>query len=248
MNKIWILARKDIREAFRSRSTYIYIAVLFLLTFSYLSTYTALVNRLLEQNAGQDAIHQASQIFLNSLAYTLPLMYSILICSIFAAYSVIVDKAKHNLDSLMATPVSLKKIWIAKSLAVTLPSVLIALAVSIVGYIAINIMRVVPLAGGFIVPDPAAIISAFILVPVLILAVVLIVVYLQLILPNPRIANLAFTGIFLLLFFGATALTSMGLNVDFSLIYLGLIAVFLVIAYFLSPSLTRERVLLSSKG
>jgi len=44
-----------------------------------------------------------SHIFLNSLAYIMPMMFSIFVCSVFANYSVIVDKAKRNIESLMAT-------------------------------------------------------------------------------------------------------------------------------------------------
>jgi ABC-type Na+ efflux pump permease subunit len=32
MNKLWIIARKDIREAFRSRTTYFYIVILIFLS------------------------------------------------------------------------------------------------------------------------------------------------------------------------------------------------------------------------
>ena len=46
MNKIWVIARKDIGEAFRSRSTYVFIVIMLFLTFSYVSSYHAHVNTL----------------------------------------------------------------------------------------------------------------------------------------------------------------------------------------------------------
>lgn len=248
MNKLWVIARKDIGEAFRSRSTYMFILIMAVLTFSYLSSYRALINSLDKQGASQQAIFSASRSFLNNIAYVLPMMYSIFVCSIFANYSVIVDKAKRNLESLMATPTSLTQIWLGKSLAVTLPSIMIGIGVAILAYIVMNFGFVMPRTGSFIVPDALAIFSSLIIVPILIFSIVVIVIYVQLTISNPRIANLVFTAMFLLLFFGVNALGGLGIGVNFSLIYVGIIVICAVISYFFSRSLTKEKVLLSSKG
>ena len=61
-----------------------------------------------------------------------------LICGVFSAYAIIMDKAKRTLESLLATPVSLRQIWLGKSLAVALPSVAIALLVSLLALLAMN--------------------------------------------------------------------------------------------------------------
>jgi ABC-2 type transport system permease protein len=248
MKRLWVIAGKDLREAMRSRSTYLYIALLFFLTFTYFSNFTAVINRAIENNSSQDVIVEVSQIFLNSIASTLPMMYSVLMCTIFAAYSVIVDKAKRNLESLMVTPISLKQIWMAKTLGVTIPSVGIALGVSLVGYLVMNFILVIPYTHRFIVPELQVILTDLVLVPILIFFVVDLVIYLQLIISNPRVANLVFTGIFLLLFFGANIITQMGLDIDYSLIYLGLIVLCGGLSYIFSFSLTKEKVILSNKG
>jgi len=248
VGKLWVIARKDIREALRSRSTYLFFVIMVIISFTQLGTYNRAIDILIRQNASPQIISQSSLFFLNSIVYILPLMFSILVCSIFAAYAVITEKAKRNIESLMATPLSLNQIWMAKSLAVTLPSVVIGIAVSIFGYVVITIQAVVPKTGGVIVPDALAIVSALVLVPILIFTVVSIVIYLQLVISNPRIANLVFTGIFMVVFFGINFLTSLGININFSVIYLGMIVVCAGISYLLSRSLTKERVLLSSKG
>jgi ABC-type Na+ efflux pump permease subunit len=248
VGKLWVIARKDIREALRSRSTYLFFVIMVIISFTQLGTYNHAIDILIRQNASPQIISQSSLFFLNSIVYILPLMFSILVCSIFAAYAVITEKAKRNIESLMATPLSLNQIWMAKSLAVTLPSVVIGIAVSIFGYVVITIQAVVPKTGGVIVPDALAIISALVLVPILIFTVVSIVIYLQLVISNPRIANLVFTGIFMVVFFGINFLTSLGININFSVIYLGMIVVCAGVSYLLSRSLTKERVLLSSKG
>jgi ABC-type Na+ efflux pump permease subunit len=159
-----------------------------------------------------------------------------------------VEKSKRNLESLMATPVSLNKIWMAKALAVTLPSVVIALGVTLLGYIIMNVFLIIPRTGIFILPGALEIVTALLIVPCLIFSVASLVIYLQLVISNPRIANLAFTGIFLVLFFGGNIITQMGLNWNFSIIYLIIIVLCGGLCLLLSRSLTRERVMLSSKG
>ncbi len=247
MDKIWIVARKDILEAFRSRSTYLYILVMFVLTFSYYGTYNSQIGALVRQNASEAQIRDVSQAILNTIAYILPMMYSIFVCTIFANFSVVVDKAKHNIESLMVTPLSLRRIWIGKSLAVTVPSLMIGLVVAIVSYVIINLAAAVPRTGVFTVPDPFAIVTAFIIVPALIFAIVAVVIYVQLVISNPRIANLVFTGIFLLLLFGVNILSGLGISINVGLIYLGVMVVCGLLAFWLSRSLTKEKVVLSSK-
>lgn len=182
MNQVWVIAKKDIRESIRSRTTYIYIVFLFLLAFSSFTTYSVLAH----QNAGNKvALVEASRIFLNNITYTLPMWYAILVCTVFATYSVVVEKAKRNMESLMATPVSLNKIWMGKTLAVVLPSVVIATVVTILAYLIMSVVLVVPHTGIFIAPSALAIISALILVPSVIFTVTALVIYIQLIISNP---------------------------------------------------------------
>ena len=244
MHQLWVIARKDIRESFRSRTTYIYIVFLFLISLSNFSTFS---NQTAPGTPAQNALVQASQNYLDNITSTMPLWYAILVSTIFATYSVIVEKAKRSIESLMATPVSLNKIWMGKALAVALPSVVIALGVSLVSIIIMNMALVVPRTGMFLVPGSLAIISAIVLVPLLIFTVASLVIYIQLIIANPRLANFVFIAVFLLFFFGANFLNRAGMTVNFSLIYLGLIIFCAALAFLLSRTLTKERVLLSSK-
>jgi ABC-2 type transport system permease protein len=244
MNKLWVIARKDIGEAFRSRSTYIFIIVMMALTLSYGSSYSAGVQSL----ATQTLMNDFSRSFISGLAFVLPLMYSIFVCSIFANYSVVVDKAKRNIESLMAAPVSIEQIWLGKSLAVAMPSFAVGFSVSVLAYLVINFAFVMPHTHFSIFPDPLAIISAVFIIPLLIFAIVSIVIDIQLVIANPRIANLVFTGMFVLILFGVNLLGGLGVSTSaFPLAYLGMIAVCAIASYILSRSLTKEKVLLSSK-
>jgi ABC-2 type transport system permease protein len=244
MKKLWVIASKDVGEAFRSRTIYVFMLVMLVLAFSYISVYDARVKLL----TNHQEILNFSRDFLNNLAYVLPLMYSIIICSIFANYSVVLDKAKRNIESLMATPVSIQQIWMGKSLAVTLPSVVIGLTISLIVYLAMNFGLVIPKTDSFIFPNGIAIISALIVIPVLTFSIVAVVLNIQLIIANPRIANFVFTGIFILLVFGINALGGLGFSINyFPLVYLGVILICAGVSLVLSRFLTKEKVLLSSK-
>ena len=245
MNKIWIISRKDISEAFRSRSTYVFLLVMVVLTFVYISIFNSNVDSLKNDTI---SINTYSRAYLNTLAYILPLMFSNFICSIFANYAVIVDKAKRNIESLMATPVSIKQIWMGKSLAVTLPSVGIGIGMAIISYLVLDFGFVMPKTGSFILPGIVSILSAVIIVPALLFVIVAIVTYIQLTITNPRIGNFVFSGVFVILLIVGESLLGMGLSTNFlALIYLIMILVCAGIVYLLSFSLTKEKVLLSSK-
>ena len=111
-----------------------------------------------------------------------------------------------------------------------------------------NFGFVMPQTHTFIFPDVLAIVSAIIIVPVLIFSIVTIVIDIQLIITNPRIANFVFTGIFILLVFGINALGGLGVSISyFPLVYLGVIVLCAGVSLVLSRSLTKEKVLLSSK-
>jgi ABC-2 type transport system permease protein len=247
MKKLWVIAKKDIRESFRSRSTYLYIVILFVLGFNYFTSFNASINKLNDANLSAADMKAGVQTILNSFASLLPAMFSIWICTIFATYSVVVEKAKRNIESLMVTPVSLKEIWMGKTLAVTLPSVIIGLGSAIVFYIFLGIIKVSPLVGSFLTPDLLYIASAVILIPLLVFSMVSVVIYLQLTISNPRFANFIFLGIFFLLFFAMNAMPGLGLNINFPEIILGVIILCAAISLLLSRSLTKEKVMLSSK-
>jgi ABC-2 type transport system permease protein len=176
------------------------------------------------------------------------MMFSLFVCSVFANYAVIVDKAKRNIESLMATPVSMKEIWMGKTLAVTLPSLGVGITVAIISLLIMDIGFITPKTGSFVVPDVVAIISTLVIIPVLVFIIVSIVTYIQLTITNPRIGNFVFSGFFFLLLFGSNIPSAMGLPFSsFALIYLGFIIICGSVAYILSLHLTKEKVLLSSK-
>ncbi len=248
MSKIWIIARKDIQEALRSRSTYIYIGFLLVLSILSFSNFTTGLASVQGVEKTPAEILDYSRLYVNGSTYNMPLWFAVLMCTIFATYAVILDKSKRSLESLMAAPVSLKQIWMGKALGVTLPSVVIALVAFVVAFLVLTFWKVLPATGSIIFPEALPLITALILTPLLIFAMVALVIYVQLVIANPRIANFVFTGFFVITFFSGTLLSGQSDKINFSLIYAGIIIICAGLALILSRSLTRERVLLSNKN
>jgi ABC-2 type transport system permease protein len=156
------------------------------------------------------------------------------------------DKVKRTLESLLATPLSLRQIWLGKSLAVTLPGTSIALLVSLLALLAMNLMLIVPNAGSFIMPNIISLVTGLIIMPVMAFFVVSLVGFLQLIMTNPRIANFVFIGIFLGIYL--STLTELAASWNFTFIYLIATIILIGLTHFIARFLTKERVILSSKG
>jgi hypothetical protein len=145
----------------------------------------------------------------------------------------------------MATPVSINQIWLGKSLAVTLPSLLVGITIAVLSFLVMEFWFVMPKTGTFIVPEIWAIVSTLLIVPAMLFSIVTIVTYIQLVVTNPRIGNFVFSGVFFVLLFGVNLLS--GLGISFALIFLAVIVVCGIVSYILSRYLTKEKVLLSSK-
>jgi ABC-2 type transport system permease protein len=240
------IARKDIREVFRNKSTYIYVAFLFVIAFPYVDGLRSSLSRLTAQGSSIADLDQASRAFLGTTVYTLPLTLSMLFCTYLSAYALMLEKAKRTLESLLATPASLRQVWLGKSLAVAVPSIVITLIVLVVAVLVLNLVVIVPKTGAFVIPDALPLATGVLLIPVLTFGVVAVVSLLQLTMANPRIANFAFIAVFF--GFYMVTVTEVSASWDFSAIYLAAVAFLAGANLLLARLLTKERVVLSSKG
>ncbi len=98
--KIYVVAKKDIKEAFHSKSTYFYMILLCLLTLPYFDSLRSIIENFSQQGTSLVELRLAGQSFINVITCTLPLVLTMLICSVFSAYSVIMDKTKSGLSNL----------------------------------------------------------------------------------------------------------------------------------------------------
>ena len=245
MNRMFLLIRKDIKEAFASKSTMLYVVILAVIAFPYYEYAKSSLDRMVQQGASLNILIETAQMSVSSMFVSLPLVLIMLSCSVFAAYAILLDKTKRSLESLLATPLSLRQLWVAKNLAVTLPSVVIGVGVSIILLVLLNILVYTPVTG-VIMPDISALISGLILTPLLTFLTVSIVAFLQFVMTNPRYASMVFSMLFVSIYL--LTITGVSANWDFNLIYLGMIAVLFLINVFLSRLLTKEKIVLSSKA
>jgi hypothetical protein len=89
-------------------------------------------------------------------------------------------------------------------------------------------------------------VAALLIIPVMTFFIVCIVTFLQLIMANPRIANFAFMAIFIVIYL--TTITELAASWDFSLIYLIVTILLAAVTFVLGRFLSKEKVVLSSKG
>ncbi len=244
MKIAWIIAVKDIREAFQNKGIYFYILLLLLLAFPYFDGLRNILDKIEPGNPA--ALRDTARQFLGNLMYTLPFTLSMLFCTYLAAYAVVLEKAKRTLESLLATPAGLRQVWIGKSLAVALPGIIVTYLVMALAIIVLNYAVVVPRVGEIIFPGSVPVLVSFIAIPLVVFLVVCNVSILQLIMTSPRLANSVFMIVFLGFYF--MTVTGFSASWDFGLIYLVLLVVLVGITVIMTRFLTRERVVLSSKG
>jgi ABC-2 type transport system permease protein len=186
------------------------------------------------------------QQILSKVFETLPWVLGMVICSVFSTFSIAIDEVKRTLESLLVTPLSLRQIWLGKSLAVALPGVAVGLLISLLVLLAMNLMVVVPAVGSFAMPGVISLLTGLIIVPLMAFLVVSLVGFIQLIVTDPRIANFAFIVAFLAVYI--STFTNLLPSGNLTIAYL-IATVFLgVLILFLSRLLTAARVVLSSKG
>jgi len=252
MSRVWAIVRKDMLEIFRARGTYFYVPGMLLMSAFFFFSYFGLTRALRQQGASPALVLDASRAFLNSLGYLLPVLYSLFACNLTSA-GLVFEKQKRSLESLLATPVSVRRVWVGKSMGAALSGVIIGLAMSIFAYCIIAFGEVYPRIHTAIAPSALAFLSGLVLVPVTVFLVSMLVSYIQLVATNPRMGNLVY-GLTLLvvwgvLFFASYYLPLVGVSIDYyPLIFVGLILLLGAGCYLCSRGLTKEKVVLSSKG
>jgi len=112
MSKTFVIAGKDITETFRNKLLYFYIALFFIIGFVYLDNF----NSLIAAQETEDPL-LSIQSGIDYLFVIMPLTLAMLACTIFSGYSIIMEKSRRSMESLLATPVTISDVWLGKSLA-----------------------------------------------------------------------------------------------------------------------------------
>ena len=165
----------------------------------------------------------------------------------FGFQSLTREKSRGNIESLLATPLRIKNIWIAKSLAIFIPGLVVGEILTLVTLIAINYIYFVPSIGFIFTPWIA--VNSFIVAPVVYLCLGLLA-YLVGLTGKPATGNII-VQIFLPVIINIMIQITFRTNIlnsaswSFAAANIGLALVIIIIIFFLQPRLTKEKIVLS---
>ena len=111
--------------------------------------------------------------FLGLILFTTSFISIGVFASVNAFQSLTREKARGNIQALLATPLAPRDIWLGKSLAVFLPGWLFAVIMTIAAFLALNFIYLVPKMGFLL--TPWMLISNLVAVPLVYLALMLLV-------------------------------------------------------------------------
>jgi ABC-type transport system involved in multi-copper enzyme maturation permease subunit len=248
LRRIGIVFQRDFREL-RRTNAFIIISIFF--TVITLAACLVMIIVLRRQVwLGKETARPMLEMIIGLIAYFMPLSVLMTFIWAFSNLTIIKEKAEGNVESLLATPLSPREIWIGKSMAIFLPGFGISAASTLIILLAVNFVAIVPAAGSFVLPLPLILIS-FLINPMLFLALLLFIVLFSLannpdiaIAPSFLIGFGLMLGIPLGVATGAINLVSW----SFLLWCLGGTIIFWAIDIGLYRLLTKENIVLSSRG
>jgi ABC-2 type transport system permease protein len=166
--------------------------------------------------------------------------------NIFAFQSITKEKSRGNIESLLATPLSAKKIWFAKSLAVFIPGMILAEILTLITLLTVNFIYFVPKTG-FIYNHWIGI-TCFLTVPLVYFALSLLA-HLVGLTGKPANGNVIaqiFLPVVLTLMINLTVRDIIdATSWPLALADIGISFVFVLIVIFMQSRITRERIVLS---
>jgi ABC-2 type transport system permease protein len=244
MKKIMVIMKKDLRETFRTKAFYASIGIVIFVTVMLGWGIGGGINTLVEERNSS-----AIQALIGTTAFMLSLMLMMLFCIYINAYTLTMEKIKRSIESLLCTPLSLKQICLGKTLALFLPSVILGWLFTFGSIAGINQFFIIPELGQFIMPGAAPLVAILVVVPLVVFFLSLLVIALQLIISNIRWVNAALMGAIFAVGFGLSPVLRFGPSSwSIVLVSLGIAAILALITFLLSPRVTKERIILSSKG
>ncbi len=229
MNKIFIVAGKEIKELVKNKRTFI-TGVFFALWFS---VFTSLAVK----GVGSPAA-------LNNSVFYLALMIGVFITYIFSGQVFLREKQEKIIETLLCTPLSLRSIWLGKVVGVALPAHLVALLTAALVVIISNV-----LSPSLLFPSTAVLFHLLVVVPAFIAFAAGLMGFFQFLLgmrENQIIGLLVFVVLF-----GALSLTNNITKGDFTVSWSGvgvllvIAAILLALTTYLTRYLSKERIVTS---
>lgn len=244
MSKIIAIMKKDLKETFHTKAFYVSVGLVIFVVAMLIQAIGDPLTSLVKE-----AEVTAVQALLGTFSFALSLMLMLLFCTYINAYTLILEKMKRSLEALLCTPLSLNQIMLGKTFALFLPSVILAWLFTFASLAGINWFFITPDLGKFVMPGAAPLVAIFIVVPAIFFLISLMIVELQLIITNIRWVNAVIMGAIFGVGFGLSASLQFGSSSwSVVLILLGIGAILALITKVVSRWVSKERIMLSSKG
>jgi ABC-type transport system involved in multi-copper enzyme maturation permease subunit len=246
LRRISIVFQRDFREL-RQTNAFLIISIMF--SIITVAAPTIIIFALRRKGLpGKEAVPML-ELITGLIAYFLPLFVIMTFIWAFANLTIIREKISGNIESLLATPLNSRDVWLGKSMAIFLPGYVMSSISTLIILLAVNFFVIIPATGSFILPAPLLLIS-FLINPALFMALLLFIVLFSLA-KNPDIAIAPsflvgfglMIGIPLGIATGAINLVSW----SFTLWCTGGTIMLLAIDFALYPLLTIENIVLSGK-
>ena len=248
MRLIGIVLRTELREMRRTSAFRVILIIAAAVTVAAAAGISVGLN--LQSWLGAAEARPMMGVFIGLVLYFLPFIMILTFVAVFGNLPVIKEKVNGGLECLMGTPMTPKALWLGKALAAFLPAYIISLIDTLIVVLIINWTAMMPAGYGFVMPGATAVLGLF-TNPLLFFGLLLFMILFAMA-NNP---DAALAPMFLLSFglmIGLPAAMMTG-TVDitswtFSLGYLGGTIVAMIAVLYLSRMLTRQNIVLSSKG
>jgi ABC-type Na+ efflux pump permease subunit len=248
LRRIRIVTRRDFRELRQSSAFIIIIIIFAIVTIAASAIIAAVLPKIKFQD--MEAARNVYGMITGIAGYFIPLSVLMTFIWSFTFLAVIKDKVNGNIESLLATPLNPKDIWIGKSCAIFLPGYAISCMSTLIILLVINFSAIIPATGKFFLPVQVLLLT-FIINPMLFLALLLFIVIFSLA-NNPDIAIAPSFLIGFGLMIGIPLGIATGkinlISWSFTFWCLGAAIILWIVVFCLYRILNKERIVLSGKG
>ena len=249
MRRISIVFNRDLREH-RQTGAFLIIVIVFTIITIIAAVVTNIVLGRQEWLQMKTIARPMLELIMGLIAYFLPLSILMTFIWVFSSLPIIKEKVSGNITSLLATTLTPKEIWMGKSLAIFLPGFVISVVSTLIVLLSVNLITIRPVTGNLFLPVPL-LLTSLLINPLLFLGLLLFIILFSLaknpdtaITPSFLVGFGLMTGIPLGVATGKINLSSW----SFCLWCLAGTAVFWAVVLFFSRLLTKENIVLSSKG
>jgi ABC-type transport system involved in multi-copper enzyme maturation permease subunit len=173
LRRISIVFHRDFKEL-RQTNTFLIISILSAIITVAASVIIIVVLRR-QALPGKEIAGPMLELIIGLIAYFLPLFVIMTFIWAFSNLTIIREKVNGSIESLLATPLSPREIWIGKSIAIFLPGYIISTISTLIILLSVNFFVIIPATGNVILPTSALLIS-FLINPLLFLALLLFIV------------------------------------------------------------------------